>query len=733
MRSELPQNDIVLLGVGHTNSHVLKMWRMNPITNARLTCISNFGVATYSGMLPGTLAGQYTPDEMQIDLVRLCAAAGARLIQDEVTGLDVANQRLLFAERPPLPFDALSIGVGSQPAEVPGEDIHVLRIKPMQSFLRRLDTRLDLLAQHVTDRPWRIAIVGGGAGGFEIACCLPRHIKQRYPAANSTLTLVDRSDDILKSMPSRTRALARQELKRLNIELDLGRQIVNVNGDGNLQFPDGSELEADLVLWATSARAPEILSQFDLPKDDRGFLLIRDTLQSTANDAIFAVGDAGTLDQQPTAKAGVYAVRQGPVLWENLQRQIAGHSLNSWQPQRSFLTLLSTGDDRAILTYKGMSVHAGWCWKFKDWIDRRFMKMYQNYEPRMAMPAPPATTKAKMYCGGCGSKVPAGMLSRVLKQLDNPTSHRVLLGLNQPDDVAVVATPEQQVAVTTDFFTTFLDDPWLLGQVAAQNALSDLYASGSVPQAALAMVTIPHGPAQQQEQFLLELLSGALQVLRPARVPIVGGHTIEGEQPTIGFTLLGDLGEQQLASKDRLRAGDLLILTKPLGTGILLAAHQQAMCSADSMNALLQSMLASNQQAASVALDLGCRAMTDVTGFGLAGHLYEMLKASQLSASLSLTSLPLLPGVVELASDGIESSLAPGNREVERNFVATQTSHQNDARYAALFDPQTSGGLLLGVSPDLIPELQEQLGNSAIVIGKVIETANTDPQIHISS
>jgi len=133
--NELPQFEIVLLGVGHTNAHVLRMWRMHPLRNARLTCISNFGAATYSGMLPGTLAGQYVPAEMEIDLVRLCVAAGARLIQAEVTGLDVAQRQLLFAERPPLAFDALSIGVGSQPAEVPGEDVHVLRMKPMQLFL----------------------------------------------------------------------------------------------------------------------------------------------------------------------------------------------------------------------------------------------------------------------------------------------------------------------------------------------------------------------------------------------------------------------------------------------------------------------------------------------------------------------------------------------------------------------------------------------------------------------
>jgi len=726
VHSELPLLDIVLLGVGHTNAHILNMWRMNPLANARLTCISDFGMASYSGMLPGTLAGQYEPSEMQIDLVRLCAAAGARLIQTEVTGLDVKQRKLLFAERPPLAFDAMSIGVGSQPTEVPGEDIHVMRIKPMQSFLPRLDTRLESLSRQVTDRPWRIAVVGGGAGGFEVACCLPRHVQQRHASAEIELTLVDQGHEILKGMPSRTRAMARQELNRQGIQLSLGQEITEVGSEGQLQLADGHELETDLVLWATSARAPEILGLLDLPKDERGFLLIRSTLQSTAADSIYAVGDTGTLQQHPTAKSGVYAVRQGPVLWENLQRQLKNQPLVEWHPQKSFLTLLNTGDDRAILTYKGLGVHARWCLKLKDTIDRRFMAKYQDYSPAMAKPSRQQPVDSKMRCGGCGGKLPADILARVLNKMDNPSSSRVLLGLEQPDDIAVIKnSPQTQTAVTVDFFTTFLDDPHLLGQVAAQNAMSDLYASAAEPQAAVAMVTVPHGPARSQEQFLLEVLDGALRALRPAGVPIVGGHTIEGEQATVGFTIFGDIfleenSGQQLASKGGLQPGDQLVLTKPLGTGILLAAQQRALCRAEWMDKLVESMTASNRNPGLAVRDMGIRAVTDVTGFGLAGHLWEMLCASHVSAELSLATLPLLAGAVELASRGVESTLAPSNRQVEPHLRAAEETRSSGA-YATLFDPQTSGGLLLGVPQDVLTALVERLGDSATVIGHVVE------------
>lgn len=734
MQNALPLFSLVMLGIGHTNAHVLKMWRMQPLPNARLICVSNYPIATYSGMLPGTLAGQYEPAEMEIDLVRLCAAAGARLIQANVTGVDVANQNLQFADRPPIPFDALSIGVGSRPAKVPGDESRVLQIKPMQLFRQRLAERLQTLA-HRSDTPIRIVVAGGGAGGFEIACCLPEYIRQHHPTVKAELTIVDRGHEILKSMPSRTRTLARRELDRQGIRVLHGQEITNVGSDGRLEFSDGGVLEADLILWSISARASKILDTIDLPKDPRGFLVTRKTLQSTAADSIFAVGDTGTLEHHRLAKAGVYAVRQGPILWENFQRRLARRPMLEWQPQKSFLTLLNTGDGRAIVTYKGISLHARWCWKLKDSIDRGFMQKYQDYKMAMHRSVAESPAETKMHCGGCGSKLGADTLSRVLDALDNPSSSRVLVGLGHADDVAVVKNlsdshSTRHTAVTTDFFTAFLDDPFLVGQIAALNALSDLYASGSDPFAALAMVTVPYGLPKQQEQFLREILEGALQVFRPANVPIVGGHTIEGEQATIGFTVLGDIDEQQLATKASLQPGDQLVLTKSLGTGILLAAHKQALCQAAWMDAAVSSMLVSNRDASLAARDLGIRAITDITGFGLAGHLLEMLRASNVSAEISLASLPVLAGATELIQQGIESTLAADNRHAER-LVKMANENLRSGDYAALFDPQTSGGLLLGVPERLIESLRQRLPDSVMVIGKIIEPKGDAGTIHV--
>ena len=377
---------------------------------------------------------------------------------------------------------------------------------------------------------------------------------------------------------------------------------------------------------------------------------------------MFVVGDSGTSLDHPAPKAGVYAVRQGPILWENLQRTLSGRPLVEYVPQRGFLSLLATGDRRAVLSYKGFSAHAGWCWKLKDYIDSRFMAMYQDYRPMTPTSAPSAT--APMRCAGCGGKLGGSILSKVLERLKIPPSEHVLLGLQQPDDAAIVQPPGgRPLAATIDFFAAFLDDPYLVGRVAALNAMSDLFAIRATPLAAMAMATLPLGPPRAQEQLLYELLAGGLHELRQAGATLVGGHTIEGPGVTIGFSLLGDAGAERPQLKSGLRTGDLLVLTKPLGSGILLAAHMQARCRAAWMDALIPVLLASNQPAAEVASRFDIAGTTDVTGFGLAGHLLEMLRASQAAAELRLDALPLLPGVAELVAEGIESTLAPANRD----------------------------------------------------------------------
>jgi selenide, water dikinase len=738
----------ILLGAGHTHLHILEMWRMRPISGVRLTCIANHCFATYSGMLPGVLAGDYFLEQMRIDLVRRCAAAGARLILGETTGLDREEQKLFLRDRAALRYDQLSIGIGSVPASITGQG-YALSIKPMQTFTQRLEQRVLEAMDRAAKRcalPLTIAVVGGGAGGTEIALCLPAWLSSRWPNVPYQVAIVHRGNRLCESFSKATSRKVQSIAQERGYHLRLGCTAVEIDADGVVihQGPseDRQHIAADVVIWAVGAVGPPLLQGLDLSTDSRNFLLTDDFLRSVDDPSIFVVGDSGTCASAAYPKAGVYAVRQGPLLWENLQRSQFGKPLKRWRPQSDFLALMNSGDRRAVLAYKGFTTSGHWCWKLKDHIDRRFMKKHQTYElmgmnPLRQRPRPPQS--AEMRCDGCGGKLSSVSLHRVLARLDNVSHDRVRLGLEDNEDVALLdfgsssSTPEPtkcgSVMATVDFFSAFLNDLEIVGRVAALNALSDLWAKGGRPVAALAHAVVQAGSPQQQEQALTELLAGGLTEFREAGVAVVGGHSLIGEQNMIGFTLLaGESAETPLRLKSRLKVGERLILTKPLGTGVLLAAHRLARCPAEDFQQLLVSMLHSNQPACAIADQWRLSAATDVTGFGLMGHLLEMLQASQVSARIDLPTIPLLPGSEPFFLEGLESSLAPANRqgtEAMHQPPAESCSQHLIARYRAMFDPQTSGGLLLSVPVDQLAPFMRQLNaagvTSAAVIGTIVE------------
>jgi selenide,water dikinase len=300
----------------------------------------------------------------------------------------------------------------------------------------------------------------------------------------------------------------------------------------------------------------------------------------------------------------------------------------------------------------------------------------------------------EMRCGGCGAKVGSELLGRVLRRLQPQSRPDVVIGLDPSDDAAVVAVSGNQLLVqSVDFFRAFVDDPYLFGRIAANHCLGDLYAMGATPQTALAIATLPHGPDAKLEADLLQLMTGATQTLTEAGAVLVGGHTGEGSELAFGLTVNGVATPEQLWRKSGMRTGDGLVLTKPLGTGALFAADMRAKARGDWIDAALATMLQSNRTAADAFRRHGARACTDVTGFGLVGHLLEMLRASAVDAEIALSAVPALDGALDLLRRGIASSLAPHNRALS-DAVDIGASPAADPRIALLYDPQTAGGLL---------------------------------------
>lgn len=717
------KHQIVLLGVGHTNAHVVRMWRMKRIPNAELTCVSDRSIATYSGMLPATLAGQIPEEQMQIDLVRLCASVGARLIVDRVTGVDHENAKLFFADRPPVPFDVLSVGIGSQPTVaslVEPDSPHLLKIKPMQTFMARLRERIAALKG---GGDLKVAVVGSGVAGLEIAFCLKPFLAE-HGLGHATVVLVTRSKQIFQEGQSNTRKLLERELARKGMQLICGKSVTAATSSG-LRFEDGNEQPADLVVWATGASAPNGLQELGFECTTAGFLQTDHTLQVTGRDdapgTVFAVGDTGTIAGENLPKAGVYAVRQGPVLWENIQRALEGRTLQRYRPQKSFLSLINLGDGQAIAQWKGRAFCGKWAYRLKHSIDSKFM---EKFEPiSMADEGGEA-----MQCQGCGCKFDATSLSEAMASVSG-TSHITL------DDAAPIGErggnvegAERKLYASTDFFTNPLDDAYLFGSITALHSSSDLIATGIGPSEALSNVVLPEGHARTQQQMLAEFLEGANQEFRALGASIVGGHTIVGPRFEAGFTVVGSPWGDQPLTKGGLQPGDTLYMTKPLGIGVLLAAHMRSKCPAAAYEELLHHMLAPQQEYARVATELGVLAATDITGFGLIGHLVEMLEASDCAAQLDFASIPILQSAVQLSSAGISSSLLPDNMRLSLQ-VQTADKIKSDGRYPLLFDPQTCGGLLFGVPTSIESQFLHRIREAGLgapaAIGQVdYEAAN---------
>ena len=727
MQQSVPiAQDLVLVGGGHAHVHVLKRFGMRPVPGVRLTLVTRDVETPYSGMLPGYVAGLYSFAECHIDLVRLARFAGARLIHDEAVGLDRGHRQILCRAHPPIRYDIISLDIGSTPrmGDVAGAAEHTVSVKPIDRFGERWEALLDRARElgHM-----RLAIVGGGAGGVELAVSAQQRLARLLPTPPQ-VTLVTR-EGLLPSHNDAVRRRFEIIFRERGMRAVANNPIVRVE-PGRLIAQDGSVIEFDEALWVTEAAGAPWLADTGLPIDERGFVIIDETYRSPADTAVFAAGDIATMPAHPREKAGVYAVRAGPPLADNLRRALAGHRLRRAVPQRQALALIGTGDKRAVASRGRHEAYGAPVWWLKDWIDRRWMRRYTD------LPAMESVDDNSMRCGGCAAKVPADVLARVMARLDAPVSDAVAIGLDSPDDAALLSFPgAPPLLQTVDFFRAMVSDPYLFGRIAATHALGDIYAMGGVPETALAIATVP--PAARPsivEHDLFHMMRGGSEVLAAAGVALVGGHSAEGAELGLGFAVTGRTRPGRLLRKGGLRPGDRLLLTKPLGTGVILAAEMRRLAPARVVTAAIGTMLQPAAEASACLAAYGATACTDVTGFGLLGHLLEMLTASDADVLLDPDRVPVLDGAMTLLREGLASSLHAGNSIALSSL--TGEAAQDPALAALLIDPQTAGGLLAGVpadrATDCLAELQ-RLGYRAAEIGVVAPRSGGKPRVSLEA
>jgi len=711
MNLPLPQvKDLVLVGGGHAHVHVLKAFAMRPVAGLRITLITRELNTPYSGMLPGHVLGAYSAKDVHIDLLQLARFAGARLFAGSVTALDPVTNMVRFlpagstAHRE-LRYDLLSINTGAAP-NCPFDLPHVIPVKPIGRFLPGWQQLSEAIATGQ-----RLAVVGGGAGGFEMALAAQRQLGPGVQVSLLTGGL------LLPEQAERVRRLAHAALIDANVELRENFRVDDITSE-RVRSTTGVELPAMGVLWVTGVSAPAWLQDTGLQLDNQGFIEVDQQLRSVSAPAVYAGGDIAGMRDQPRPKAGVFAVRQGPFLARNLRAAVLGKPADArrYQAQSQYLALLNCADGSAIASYGDLAVRGKWLWRLKDWIDRAFMTRFNELpdmqradrKPRKVDELRSTELGNDMRCGGCGSKLNATLLSRVLKDLAVVDAPWVVQGIG--DDAAVLEPGAGSQVLTTDGFRSMLDDTMLLGRVAAHHALSDVYAMGAQPTAALLNATIPLMTEAMMEAELRDLLTGVLEVLREDNVPLVGGHSAEGVELSVALTITGSLGTEVVLAKTGGQPGDVLLLTQPLGTGCLLAAAQRGDCDAEHWQGCLRALDVSNKAAAQIIRSFGASACTDVTGFGLVGHLQEMLADTQgrLGATLRLSQIPLLPGAAAVIEAGVTSSLHSANARAFDHFEVPGDLALS-GHCQVLADPQTAGGLLASLPAQAAEECVHQL------------------------
>ncbi len=698
---------LVLAGGGHSHVLVLRHWAMGrwPLPPATaITLVNRSSTSLYSGLIPAVLAGQAHPDACAIDLRRLCAAAGVSFVQAEITGLDLKQQQLqlhstLGAPAPvlrSLRWDWLSLDVGSVTAAPMG--VAGVPIRPLEPFL-------DWCA-HL---PPAVEVMGSGAAAVEVVLALAARCRRsKQPCRLS-----------LRTVPGGLR-LGNASLVRCL------EQIVQARGITICRRARHDPAAPDrTTVLCTGGHAPDWLQDSGLPCDPRGRILTHPSLVVQGHGRIFAAGDCGVVACAPRPAGGVWAVRAAPVLTRNLQAALLERPLQSWRPQARGLVLLGDGQGEAIAQWGSFWLGPyPWLWRWKQHLDHSFMAMV-NHTAAMT-----AGSRQPMACRGCAAKLPAQPLNNALAQLHG--------SLPQPQDANTIAriTPDRLLLASLDGFPALVSDPWLNGRLTTLHGASDLWASGASLDSLQALVTLPRCNAALQRDLLAQCLAGVRVTVQELGGELLGGHSLQAvidpdtRQPlalqlSLGVSVHGHVQARQRWRKGPLQPGDVLVLSRPLGSGVIMAAAQAHGAPPAWVDQALAVMGRPQQDLVHLLRRHGCRACTDVTGFGLLGHLGEMVQASPpgIRVQLDPHRIPAYAGALELLRAGYASTMAPHNASalelLAPQGVVRLRQGPDAALRGLLIDPQTCGPLLAAVpahqAADLLVAMAASYFQGAII------------------
>ena len=698
---------LVLVGGGHANVQVLKKLSMNRIKGLHIILINDQYEAIYSGMTPGYIHKDFSKEEISIDLQRLCFNAGATFIKDKVVKIETNNQKLELQKLHSINYDLLSINTGSISNT---KKINIKNsskcffVKPISSLVKRLGQ----IDQIIKNTKCRIAIIGGGVASYELAFSLIRRYKD-------PLDITIFGKKILKeiNLNQKTKNKLRAIAKKLGIK-EFSGEVVSVS-ETCLTLKNGEKIDCNFFLLSTGANIEQWLLESNLNKDQSGFITVDKNLLSTNQKNIFVTGDACSIKNNIRAKSGVMAVRQGEVLKENIFLKLTGKKLIKYRPQKNWLYIIGTYENYALLNYFFLSFHAQWCWKLKVWIDKSFISKFKfvDYQNMSKNNFELANLKdIKMYCQGCGSKVSKSTLINYLGK----TNNNIDLA-----DSSIIKNKSLKILQTIDHIKLFSSlNPFDFGKISYLHSQNDILAAGGIVKSLSVSIGVPFSENFIEQFYLEYFMEGIKSEADKDECVISSGHSYQSRESGITLTLNGEI--ESNTSKNLAKDGDLIYLSKPLGTGYLLAAYfnNSEMLSSDDFKKIMENLKMGNLFTVNSARSSGSHAMTDISGYGLSSHLIDICLSSGLSTELKINKNILINSNLNLLKL-FKSTGFKNNYKSTSKFIEVSESHPLKN---ILYDPQTNGPMLIAIEKKNKEKFENfflnKLDNKPILIGKFI-------------
>jgi len=690
---EIPiTNDLVLIGGGHSHLSVLMKLSKKPLNGNRITLITNEIDTPYSGMIPGYIEGIYSWRDSHIDLYRLCLKLNVRFIHAEVERVSAYEKEIYFKDRPKIKFDVLSIntGIQSNNREIKGAAKYCLPVKPISKLANNFLNKITNFKS--------IAFIGGGAGSVELALA----IKKRFLNINQDIkiTIITGKRGLLSTFPQKTKLTSLKTLEKFKIDIIEYKRVLEVKPK-QIILSDKSLLKIDKAILSTNSMTPKWLAKSDILLTKDNYILVNKSFQ-TNYKYVFASGDVIDFNNQNLKKAGVFAVRSGKPLAINIKQFILGKKLVEYKFNKNYLALIGTSKRSAIATKYNLTFNSRFFFYLKKYIDQNFIKKFSDFKIRKKFTLEALKTdvlnifvkhKEKitdkndiMQCKGCAAKVPLNALKQALPKDIVSTSE---------DAVSVPGQPE--LYQTVDMISSIITDPFLLGKIAANHSISDMVSVNSKITSAMMILQLPLSKTEINSRDLEQVLLGANEIFKTIDCPLIGGHTMIGKDkdPIIGFSILGQKQKKIKIMKNRrkIKTKDLLILTEKIGSGLIFAGINNYLIDSYFQTDVIKQMIKGNLNFGKISNHLNILSMTDITGFGLANHLLNLIKRDNSKTGLTIypNKIPLFQGVNECLNKDIKSSLFKSNYDIaQKDIIYKRDNLKLDN---ILYDPQTVGGI----------------------------------------